>query len=439
VTTMSAGMQYVYVGGKGTVTALNGGTQMVYSGGTSLATTINSGGTMLYGAGAQAEDTTVNGGTIQLEDVDKAGGTVYALGNVTATDGIINVAANDYAKKDYSTANRSLSLTSLTGTATFVINTDLANNTGDTISIGTANNATANIKVGYDPFYDIATKNQTLSGTYQVLSKGSGTLTVNSVQTDWGALRFTPTIVDNGDGTYSTVAIKENSFDPSENIMTAADARAVLNEAWFQTVNSLSKRLGDIRSNNNSEDGIWARFQRSNNKAKGDREAKLNGNLFQIGYDKAFSRADGKTYVGVAVDHLDGTGSYANGSGKTKGTSFAIYDTWMGHTGHYYDVVARYGHFSNDYTLTDLSETISDADYGVNAWSLSGEYGYRKQLKNGMYIEPQGEIIYGRVGSGDYTTSLKWPVSVDATNHFITRLGIAVGKESKNSSYYAKA
>ena len=114
----------------------------------------------------------------------------------------------------------------------------------------------------------------------------------------------------------------------------------------------------------------------------------------------------------------------------------ALYNTWLGNKGHYYDVILRQGHFSDDYHLTDMAGTFSSADYGVNATTLSGEYGYRKTYSGGRYLEPQAEIIYGHLSGTDYTTSTKWPVHVDAVNHFITRVGVAAGQTTNRGSYY---
>ena len=244
----------------------------------------------------------------------------------------------------------------LAGSGFYCINTDLANQSGDTIVAGTSNNAHIKIQVISDPVYDSQDWNSVAQRGYQVLSISSGSTNVEGAPLDIGAYRVTPNVISNGTTSWN---ISGFNVGPSENTMTAADARAVINEAWLMDTNSLSKRLGDLRVGDTGDDGVWARFQRSNNKVKGDRQAKLNANLFQVGYDKSFKRKDGKMYVGIAVDHIDGTGSYENGGGDVKVTSVALYNTWMGDKGHYYDIVLRQGHYSNDYSLTDLSGAIS--------------------------------------------------------------------------------
>ena len=327
----------------------------------------------------------------------------------------------------------------LKGNGNYRINTDLANNTGNTITVGNGNNAVVNLQVAYDPVYKTLDWNSITGNNYQVLTMNNGSLEVNSAPTDYGAYRFTPAIVNNGNNTWNINGFKRGA---SESTMTAADAKAVVNELWLMDTNSLSKRLGDLRLDTAGDDGVWARFQRNNSKLKGDRLAQLNANLFQAGYDKKFSRKNGSTYWGLAVDHIDGKGSYERGGGDVKATSVALYNTWLGDSGHYYDIVLRQGHYSNDYKLIDISNNTSEADYGTNATTLSGEYGYRKHLKNGTYIEPQAEMIYGHLSGSDYTaaaTGTKYQVHTDAANHFIARLGIAAGRETKHGNYYAKA
>ena len=38
-------------------------------------------------------------------------------------------------------------------------------------------------------------------------------------------------------------------------------------------------------------------------------------------------------------------------------------------------------------------EQTTHTDFGMNVTTLSGEYVYRKHLKNGVYIEPQAERL----------------------------------------------
>ena len=168
------------------------------------------------------------------------------------------------------------------------------------------------------------------------------------------------------------------------------------------------------------------------------RTARLQSNLFQGGYDKVLGTPDGVMYWGAAVDYADGKTVYERGNGTNKSVSVALYNSYVGDDGHYYDLVLRQGHYYTTYGLTDLSGTHSSADYGTLGTTLSGEYGYRKALRDGAYVEPQIELILGHIGSADYVTSQGWPVYVSGTNHIITRVGLAGGIRGDRGGAYAK-
>jgi outer membrane autotransporter protein len=437
IAAMTAGNQIIANGGTGTVSDLQAGVQSVGKGGTALNTVLN-GGTQLLAEGAYADQTTVNAkGTIKLNATSDTKLAV-SVGTINANGGTIILGSGNGASA--TAVGQTLTIASLNGSANFVLNTDLAAGNSDKLVITSATNSTANtIKVNYDPFYNVETYSGGVLQGNAVVAQAPTNVTFTAATTDWGAFRFTPSLHQAADGTWTMGSVTEKETTASENTMTAADSREVIDEAWFNTVNSLSKRLGDLRLDKpDRNDGIWARYQRGTDRAGTGRKAELNANLLQVGYDKASQRKDGTNYVGLAVDHLVGESLYEQGSGTAKATSIALYDTWVGRSGHYYDLIFRQGRFSDDYRVTDLAGVNSRADYGVSATTFSGEYGYRKNLKNGAYLEPQAEIIWGHLAGTNYKTSLGWPVRLAASNHVITRLGLAWGKETARGSYYAR-
>jgi outer membrane autotransporter protein len=455
VTNLMGGTQNVFEGGLAQSTTLNGGLQNVTSGGSAVGTTINS-GTQLLQEGSYSDNTTLNEeGTIQL-DVNTSSTVTVSVGTINAHDGNIVLGTGD--GETASKVGNVLNIAQLNGSANFTVNTDIASGNSDKINIASATNSTQNtLDINYDPIYDASGKNAAQNTNIKVISAPAA-VKFFAVTTEQGGISFTPGLTQNADGTWSITGISAVK-GASQNTLTAAASYQVINEAWFDTVNSLSKRLGDLRQSQvclaegqtgktylpsgvkpdaTADDGIWARYQRSTTRAGRGNKAELNANLMQVGYDKAFARKDGTAYVGIAVDHLSGGSEYETGSGTASGTSVALYNTWLGNKGHYYDVILRQGHFSDDYHLTDLAGTFSSADYGVNATTLSGEYGWRKNYAGGRYLEPQAEIIYGHLTGTDYHTSTGWPVHVDGVNHFITRVGVALGQSTNRGSYYFK-
>ena len=138
------------------------------------------------------------------------------------------------------------------------------------------------------------------------------------------------------------------------------------------------------------------------------------------------------------MSYAKGDGTYALGTGDLRETTFSLYQTGIKNDGRYYDVVLKAGKYMDDYNVTKTANP-SNGDYNTWSYSISGEIGKRIQLGKGLYVEPQAEVILGRLNGADYTTSTGMDVSLDAQNKAITRLGLAFGKSYSRGSLYGKA
>ena len=63
---------------------------------------------------------------------------------------------------------------------TFVIKTDLANNTGDTINITGNVSGNAKVQVAYDPFFDTATDGAEQTGEHTFFTATDGAITITA-------------------------------------------------------------------------------------------------------------------------------------------------------------------------------------------------------------------------------------------------------------------
>ena len=332
---------------------------------------------------------------------------------------------------------RTLSVGTLRGDGgVFKINADLANNKADSISLGTDSTSTqAYLDVAYDPALSSETLSagKSVTGKVTVVTASPTTMTFAGKQDSYNLYTYTPTLVNNGDGTWDLTALTIDSAKTSNHVKTAAHDRLGLNSLFQFETNSLSRRLGELRDADTTS-GIWARYY-DGKLEQGD--ASLKANLFQAGYDKRSDGASEKTYRGAALSYAKGDGTYAYGSGDMKETTFSLYQTGIKNDGRYYDLVVKAGKYMNDYDVTATTNP-SSADYSTWAYSISGEIGKRIQLGHGLYVEPQAELILGRLNGADYTTSTGMNVSVDAQNKAITRLGLAFGKSYARGSLYGK-
>lgn len=202
----------------------------------------------------------------------------------------------------------------------------------------------------------------------------------------------------------------------------------------------LNKRLGEARYiNPEDEQGMWVRLR--HDRIGKDNEFRIMNTMYELGYDEKQECDNGERRVGVAIDYMDGSSEYTGvgGTGEISRKGIWLYDTWMGDKGHYADYVAKWGHLSNDFTLYRDNKEIS-GDFSNNVYSISAEYGRKKDIGNDWYFEPQVQLQYARVTDANYTTSQGTEVSLDAINSLIARAGFRLGKDlGERSTVYFKA
>ena len=206
----------------------------------------------------------------------------------------------------------------------------------------------------------------------------------------------------------------------------------------------LNKRLGEARYINGEEDqGMWVRIR--HNRIGKDNAFRSQNTMYELGYDEKQECDNGERRVGFAVDYMHGDTSYSNidGKGEIDRYGLWLYDTWMGDKGHYADYVAKWGHLKNDFGIyaAGVKDKIT-GDYSNNVFSISAEYGRKKDIGNDWYIEPQAQLQLARVTGADYVTNQNTKVSVDGINSLIGRAGFRIGKdfgEEKQSTLYFKA
>ena len=231
---------------------------------------------------------------------------------------------------------------------------------------------------------------------------------------------------------YLTKLRKEANNDTSV-LLGAADNTYAM---WRNTNDSLRQRLGDLRYRNDKTDGdgIWARYTGGRFGGSG---LDSRYNMYQLGYDKM---VNAKSTYGIAVEHGNGRADYDFGNSKEKLTALSLYGTWHSNEGGYTDVVARMGWFDSDiHSYGDYPDAASDKQ---RAYSLSVEYGKTIELNKqaGTFIEPQAQLIWGRLNSSDYTTNRNTKVDLDGLNSLIGRLGVVAGKRMEDGNdVYIKA
>ena len=206
----------------------------------------------------------------------------------------------------------------------------------------------------------------------------------------------------------------------------------------------LNKRLGEARYINDDpeeDEGMWVRIR--HDRIGKDDAFRSQNTMYELGYDKRQECDNGKRRVGFAIDYMHGDTGYNDIAGKGEIDRYGLwlYDTWMGDKGHYADYVAKWGHLDNEFEVYNSQGKVT-GDYSNNVFSVSAEYGRKKDIGSDWYFEPQVQAQLARVTGADYTTSQGTKVSVDGINSLIGRAGFRIGKdfgEEKQSTVYLKA
>ncbi len=224
--------------------------------------------------------------------------------------------------------------------------------------------------------------------------------------------------ITTANGGLSQVKVTANS-----NINGIAEMTAVGLHIWRNEINDMNKRLGELRDSSDDANGVWARVY--NGKAKfGDQKITNKYTAFQFGYDRQV--ADG-LWLGGAMSWTDGDSDFAVGGGDNALMALTAYGSKLWDNGMFVDVTGKFGRIKNEFDIR-LANGRSSADYDANAVSVSAEAGWRVYpLNNGFFVEPQVEMMYGRVESVDYTTSTGVKVNQDFAETLIGRVGFVMG------------
>lgn len=212
-------------------------------------------------------------------------------------------------------------------------------------------------------------------------------------------------------------------------------------------IDSLNKRLGELRDYDTAEQGAWIRFKGGEMEDGNDTYFNNKYRFWQIGWDtqgEVKPGADGRWHKGFALHYTDGESSYQHGNGENESYGASLYAGWEGSKGHYADYVLKYSHLKNEFTAYAQDGTAK-GDYSNYALSASAEYGRKNALGHGWLVEPQAQLVYTYIDGADYTTSNGIKAAEKDINSLIGRIGFRLGREynqsvpEQRSKWYLKA
>lgn len=416
------GTQNISNGGVANNTELNsGGVQYISTGGTANSTTINNGGTQTISHGLATSTIVNNGGTQNILN----GGTANYVSNngtVNLSGGILsNYTANTGSLYVYDNNVYILNGTTNLGAGTLTF----ANNTSGMVVAQnlSANNAVISMGVNLEnQTSDQLVINNSYEGSAKLKLRNTGSIATETSEQGIKLIDISNTATVNGtfellggkwdEGGY-VYKLFQDSGDPdyylrstdeySDTFKTMANV-PILNVAMVKAgMNSLNKRMGDLRDMNNpaKKQGVWARTYYKNMTV--DDLTKTDMSLFgvEMGYDWLF-RADEPTklYAGVMLGYMNANSIKTknsnddNNDGNGEAPSVGIYATIANENGWFIDLAARNFWSKIENTTHTSSDTLLKFDTKRNLLTASLEVGKTFKIDNGFKVEPKVEVSY---------------------------------------------
>ncbi|MBA6097005.1 MULTISPECIES: autotransporter outer membrane beta-barrel domain-containing protein [Pseudomonas] len=279
------------------------------------------------------------------------------------------------------TAYHRLTLESLSGQGTFVMDADFS--TGSTDFLDVTGNA---------------------SGSHSLLIGSSGAEPDNEnelhvVHTGGGDAQFAllDGPVDLGAFSYELVQRGDDWYlDGSRKVISPGtqSVMALFNAAptvWYGELSSLRSRMGELRLDDGKAGG-WLRSYGN----KYDVAASSGVAYRQIqrgislGVDAPLPVGDGQWLLGVLAGHsrsdLDLTGGT---TGEVESYYLGLYTTWLDRqSGYYFDGVVKLNRFDNESKVALSDGSRAKGDYANHGVGMSAEFGRHIELDDGYFVEP---------------------------------------------------
>ena len=216
------------------------------------------------------------------------------------------------------------------------------------------------------------------------------------------------------DGKATNVIAQTNSV--MSNVLDLASATTLsLNRILM---NDVRKRMGDLRESQGTH-GVWARYD--GGKLSGSNGLENDFTTIQAGIDTV-PLADAPRF-GVAFAYTTSDADMRRGNAEMDAFSLAFYGTKAYDNGLFVDVIGRMATANTDVVIDGNKKGSMDNV----ALSLSGELGWRFDLSNALYVEPQAELTYTYVDADTLKLSNGNSYKFDALNSMIGRAGFAAG------------
>lgn len=227
----------------------------------------------------------------------------------------------------------------------------------------------------------------------------------------------------------------------NENVALLRNA-ALASYSLASDLDRFHERRDEARYEEVGAGGLWARYRHSD--IGRDNTFDMDKNMIQVGYDKEVSTADSRKIVGIAFDytHADTDLTGISGSGSNDRYALNLYYSVLADCGGYADFTARIGRLGSDYDLRNQAGQKIGSSFWQTFYGVSAEFGWRYDLNDTFFIEPQTQLQIIRIEGDQFETDGGIKAQIADTNSVIGRIGLRAGStftlgsaEQKSSAY----
>lgn len=251
----------------------------------------------------------------------------------------------------------------------------------------------------------------------------------------------------NDSGDYTTYFLAQAESKGASQVVSEVSASALnLNyDLYLANINSLNKRMGELRNNDHSQ-GAWARVFSGAQTTTFAQETKSTYTTIQAGYDYAFGFEGANNYTGLALSYAMSSSSADSlidinattqgiDSVKSQAVEVALYNAYVQDgasadngfaNGLYSDTILKFSYIVSDFNLIGQSNNYSTNNYAL---TFSQEVGYRFLLGESKewFIDPQAELTVGYLNQTDLKQTLESGAYLDGVQDSILTLRGRVG------------
>lgn len=332
-----------------------------------------------------------------------------------------------------------LTTETLSGTGSFIFNTDIASNSGDKLIIKKP------IEAGSQ--FAIEVNNQ--AGAYTKPYRDLLLVKTEKSGMDTFALVHN---VEVGGYEYSLVKKGENWYLSTPNYLPSSTLKTAVSSAYatylLDIVNKdvLIQRQGNLRTDTSTTGDVWVKnFTGRINHL--ENEVGLLDNLsmsyygLQIGADKKIE--DTQSFIGITAGYLGASQHYGannKGSGRTNSFNFGAYFTSLHDNNTYINLLTKYSYYNNHLSAIDTAGDSVKGNTSTNVLATSAEMGYRYTLKN-AYLEPFAQLTWAHFSSNTLKTNNELTIKMNSYDSLLSKVGLNIGIsnfDSRNTSLYFK-